>query len=68
VRGELHASAKLQFFGDINPFKDSSASIQFFSTTTLPPNYQIASVLGFVSALEFEDDPEYRIWTLLRLV
>ncbi|KAI8908982.1 hypothetical protein EDD86DRAFT_206598 [Gorgonomyces haynaldii] len=59
VRGELHAQAKLQFFGDINPFKDSSAGVQFFSNTTIPPNYQIQSVLGFVSSLEKSDDPEY---------
>lgn len=59
VRGELHATIKLQFFGDINPFKDSSAGVQFYSTTTLPPNYYISSVLGFVSALETEEDPEY---------
>ncbi|OAJ36509.1 hypothetical protein BDV3_001140 [Batrachochytrium dendrobatidis] len=59
VRGELNAQVKLQLFGDINPFKDSSAGVQFFSVPTPPPNYQIVSVLGFVSALDDEDDPEY---------
>ncbi|KAJ1332736.1 hypothetical protein BSLG_008365 [Batrachochytrium salamandrivorans] len=59
VRGELNAQVKLQLFGDINPFKDSSAGVQFFTVPTPPPNYQIVSVLGFVSALDNEDDPEY---------
>ncbi|KAJ3324791.1 hypothetical protein HDV06_006099 [Boothiomyces sp. JEL0866] len=62
IRGELKAQIKLQFFGDINPFKDSSAGVQFFSTPILPPGYQIVSILGFVSALDNEDDPEYH-WT-----
>jgi hypothetical protein len=59
VRGELNAQVRLQFFGDINPFKDSSAGVQFYSGSNVPPNYQIVSVLGFVSALDNEDDPEY---------
>ncbi|KAJ3271763.1 hypothetical protein HDV01_006371 [Terramyces sp. JEL0728] len=62
IRGELKAQIKLQFFGDINPFKDSSAGVQFFSTPILPPGYQVVSILGFVSALDNEDDPEYH-WT-----
>ncbi|KAJ3090649.1 hypothetical protein HK102_003097 [Quaeritorhiza haematococci] len=59
VRGELNLQVKLQFFGDINPFKDSSAGVQFFTVTRLPPTYHVVSVLGFVGALDTEDDPEY---------
>jgi hypothetical protein len=59
VRGELNAQVKLQFFGDINPFKDSSAGVQFFTLNTVPSTHQIVSVLGFVSAIDNEDDPEY---------
>jgi Ca2+-dependent lipid-binding protein len=33
VRGQLRISLKLQFFGDVNPFKDSSAGLQFFGGT-----------------------------------
>jgi hypothetical protein len=31
LRGSLRISVKLQFFGDVNPFKDSSAGLQFFT-------------------------------------
>lgn len=62
VRGELNAQIKLQFFGDINPFKDSSAGVQFVSSSAVPATHHIVSVLGFVSAIDNEDDPEYH-WT-----
>ncbi|KAI9103092.1 hypothetical protein DFS34DRAFT_351995 [Phlyctochytrium arcticum] len=59
VRGELNVQVRLQFFGDVNPFKDSSAGVQFYSTTAVPPTVTIVSILGFVSALDNDDDPEY---------
>ncbi|KAF9436765.1 hypothetical protein BGZ76_003038 [Entomortierella beljakovae] len=59
VRGEVNVQVKLQFFGDVNPFKDSSAGIMFFSTTSLPAGYQIVAMHGFVDAIVNEDDPEY---------
>lgn len=59
VRGELNAQVKLQFFGDINPFKDSSAGVQFFTLNSIPATHQVVSILGFVSAVDNEDDPEY---------
>jgi hypothetical protein len=62
IRGELNAQIKLQFFGNINPFKDSSAGVQFYSSPLIPLGYQVVQVLGFVSALENQDDPEYH-WT-----
>ncbi|KAF9413900.1 hypothetical protein BGZ94_000579 [Podila epigama] len=59
IRGEVNVQVKLQFFGDVNPFKDSSAGIMFFSTTSLPAGYQIVAMHGFVDAIVNEDDPEY---------
>ncbi|KAG0238402.1 hypothetical protein BGW42_005635 [Actinomortierella wolfii] len=59
IRGELNVQVKLQFFGDVNPFKDSSAGIMFFSTNSLPSGYQIVAMHGFVDAIVNEDDPEY---------
>ena len=41
IRGELNAQAKIQFFGNINPFKDSSAGVQFFSTPTVTFTFNI---------------------------
>ena len=62
LRGELNVQVKLQMFGDINPFKDSSAGVQFFTLSAAPETHQVVSVLGFVSTLDREDDPEYH-WT-----
>ncbi|KAJ3035771.1 hypothetical protein HK097_004106 [Rhizophlyctis rosea] len=59
IRGEINCQIKLQFFGDVNPFKDSSAGVQFFNSTALPTTFHVVSVLGFVSALTNDDDPEY---------
>lgn len=59
VRGELCIQVKLQFFGDNNPFKDSSAGVRFFSVKKLPVQ---STVLGLVSALDVSDDPEFH-WT-----
>ncbi len=59
IRGEINLQIRLQFFGDMNPFKDSSAGVQFYSTDSLPSNIRISAVLGFVSTLDNEDDPEY---------
>ena len=59
LRGDLHIQVKLQFFGDVNPFKDSSAGVQIFSSPALPAGYRLDAVLGFVDVLVNEDDPEY---------
>ncbi|KAJ3415693.1 hypothetical protein HDV05_004371 [Chytridiales sp. JEL 0842] len=59
VRGEMNLQVKLQFFGDGNRFSDSSAGVQFFSMPCIPPTYHVSAVLGFVSTLDSEDDPEY---------
>ncbi|KAJ3290886.1 hypothetical protein HK104_006469 [Borealophlyctis nickersoniae] len=59
IRGDINVQIRLQFFGDINPFKDSSAGVQFFTMTSLPTTFSVVSVLGFVNAVTNEDDPEY---------
>ena len=62
MRGELLAHVKLLFFGNINPFKDSSAGVQFFSSPEVPEGFTLCKVVGLVSAIDNDDDPEYH-WT-----
>ena len=51
---------RLSYFGDLNPFRHSSAGVPFFSMSTLDSNvYTIVRVLGFVEELVVHDDPEY---------
>lgn len=38
IRGSLHIVVKLQFIGNDNPFRDSSAGVQFFSVSSLSPS------------------------------
>ena len=60
IRGELQLSVKVQFIGDANPFKDSSAGVTFFSTSVLSsPDVDVKYVYGFVEELVVHDDPEY---------
>ncbi|POM58405.1 hypothetical protein PHPALM_36952, partial [Phytophthora palmivora] len=50
----------LGYFGDVNPFRESSAGVQFFGLSTLDPSlYRIESMLGFVEELVVHADPEY---------
>jgi len=58
-RGEILLTVRLEYFGDANPFKDSSAGVFFFSTSIIPPGLVLGSVLGFVEELVLESDPEY---------
>jgi Ca2+-dependent lipid-binding protein len=41
MRGELNVQAKLQFFGDTNPFKESSAGVKFFCGNGIPSPYPV---------------------------
>jgi hypothetical protein len=61
VRGEIEVYVKLNFIGDVNPFRDSSAGVQLFPFSTLDPNsgYNVAHVFGFVEELVVADDPEF---------
>jgi len=65
VRGELGLSIKVQFIGDVNPFRDSSAGVQLFPFSTLDPasGYTVSHVYGFVEELVVADDPEFDLWT-----
>ena len=59
IRGEVNVQVRLLFFGDVNPFKDSSAGVLVFGSTALPSGYKVEDVFGFVEVLINEDDPEY---------
>lgn len=61
VRGELGLSVKLNFIGDKNPFRDSSAGVRIFPHSNLDPRsgYTVAHVFGFVKELVVADDPEF---------
>lgn len=37
ARGELHVKVKLEFIGNENPFRDSSAGVRFFALSSLSP-------------------------------
>ena len=59
VRGSLQVTVKLQFIGNENPFKDSSAGVQFFSSSQLSPKcFIIQNIIGFVEDLVVDDNPE----------
>lgn len=61
VRGELGLSVKLNFIGDINPFRDSSAGVQLFPLSTLDPasGLFVRHIFGFVEELVVAEDPEF---------
>lgn len=61
VRGELELSVKLNFIGDVNPFRDSSAGVQLFPFSTLDPasGLEVVHIFGFVEELVVADDPEF---------
>jgi hypothetical protein len=61
VRGELELSVKLNFIGDVNPFRDSSAGVQLFPFSTLDPasGLSVVHIFGFVEELVVADDPEF---------
>lgn len=61
VRGELGLSVKLNYIGDVNPFRDSSAGVQLFPFSTVDPasGYTVSHIFGFVEELVVADDPEF---------
>lgn len=58
-----HASSLPHFptLRDANKFRDSSCGVQFFSSISAPPSYQILTIFGFVEELMVNDDPEYQV-------
>eukprot|EP00698_Gefionella_okellyi_P005620 TRINITY_DN150_c0_g4_i1.p1 TRINITY_DN150_c0_g4~~TRINITY_DN150_c0_g4_i1.p1 ORF type:complete len:945 (+),score=179.05 TRINITY_DN150_c0_g4_i1:339-2837(+) len=59
VCGELHATVKIQYVGDINPFREASAGIMLFTSCLPPPGWKVAHIESFVEELVAESDPEY---------
>ena len=61
VCGELLLSVKLNFIGDVNPFRDSSAGVRLFPFSTIDPEsgFILTHVFGFVEELVVADDPEF---------
>ena len=58
VRGELSIVVKMDFVGDVNPFKESGTGVQFFSLDAPPAGTILLSVVGLVEELVIEPDPE----------
>ncbi len=61
VRGELSLVIKLNFIGDINPFREASAGIQLFPFSAFDPNsgYVVKHIFGFVEELVVSEDTEF---------
>jgi len=61
VTGELLLQVKLNFIGDVNPFRDSSAGVRLLPFSTLDPasGFVLTHVHGFVEELVVADDPEF---------
>lgn len=61
VCGELLLSVKLNYIGDVNPFRDSSAGVRLlpFSTIDRESGLVLRHVYGFVEELVVADDPEF---------
>lgn len=60
VRGELYVTIKMDFIGDVNPFKESGAGVHFCSYGMAPAGHRVASVIGLVEELIVMPDPEVR--------
>ena len=45
---EIYLQAKIQFFGDSNPFKESSAGVQFFCTSEIPSCIKVKVHVSFI--------------------
>ena len=58
IRGRLLVVIRLQFFGDVNPFKDSAAGVSIFGIS-IPHRHCVHGIHGFVEELHTSDDPEY---------
>ncbi|PVU87130.1 hypothetical protein BB559_006206 [Furculomyces boomerangus] len=60
IRGELQCQIKIEFFGDVNPFRESSAGISIFSMEQIPAsNNPKIQICDFVSTIITKSDPEY---------
>jgi len=61
IRGYLRLMIKLEFFGDVNPFKETSAGVQFFSVCSLE-GHELREIHGFVEVRRalFQDTAHLR--------
>ena len=56
LRGSLRLHVRLQFIGNDNPFRDSSAGVQFFCSSSLSSRtFILESIIGFVEDLVVDD-------------
>ena len=65
IQGSLFVAVKLQFIGNDNPFRDSAAGVQFFSTSSLSPS---EFVIQEVAVVYYSFSLPYtlgRYWALL---
>ncbi|XP_051952870.1 C2 domain-containing protein 5 isoform X6 [Xyrauchen texanus] len=60
IRGEINVLVKVDFFNDLNRFRQSSCGVKFFCTTSIPRCYRAVMVHGFVEELVVNEDPEYQ--------
>lgn len=69
VRGELEVSIKVNFIGDTNPFRDSSAGVQLFPFSSFDVNsgYSIRHLFGFCEELVVAADPEFDLTGVFRI-
>ena len=69
VRGELEVSIKVNFIGDTNPFRDSSAGVQLFPFSSFDPHsgYSIRHIFGFCEELVVAADPEFDLTGVFRI-
>jgi hypothetical protein len=57
----MPAAVKVQFFGNLNQFREDSAGVLFFSSAAPLACYSVVRVLGFVDELLLGVDPEH-LW------
>jgi len=66
LRGSLELKVRLQFIGNDNPFRDSSAGVQFFSSSSLSPRtFIIEDIIGFVEDLVVDEVASSRTFSAL---
>jgi hypothetical protein len=45
IRGALNIAVKMQFFGNLNQFREDSAGLRFFSSTAALACYKVVSLI-----------------------
>ncbi|XP_019857459.1 PREDICTED: C2 domain-containing protein 5-like [Amphimedon queenslandica] len=60
IRGEIHIKVSVELIKDEHKNKRSSSEVLLFSGQSIPEDYDIVSVHGFVEELLFNVDPEHQ--------